>query len=161
MIVFFSSMYLWFNKEKNKAKMVNFKKQLGVYGLDIKKTKLGIYSKKVDIYKNLRIYFNPDGTFNMNMKVPFLFDSIGKWNAAGNGLEDWNWLYYESWDYSTYKENFGNQFTSPWTVDSSFYINGATPQKGEEAIQMIYFTKIPSDTGTFFIPQSHTKDSTY
>lgn len=142
MIVFFSSIYLWINKEKNKAKTVNFKKQLGVYALDIKKTELGIYSKKVDIYKNLQISFNLDGTFNMNMKVPFLFDSIGKWNAAGNGLEDWNWLYYESWDYSKYKENIGNQFTSPWTVDFSFYINGATPQKGEQGIQMIYFIKV-------------------
>ena len=141
-LLVFLSMYLLINKEDDKVKMINLKKQVGVYTLDITKTELGIYTKEIDMYKNLQISFNSNGTFYMNMKVPFLFDSVGKWNAAGNGLEDWNWLYYESWGYSDYKENTGNQFTSPWTADSSFYINGATPKKGKKGIQMIYFRKI-------------------
>lgn len=142
MLFVFLIIYFWINMVDKKAETNNFNKQIGVYFLDIYKTDLGFYSRDTGIYKNLQIEFKSDGTFYMNMKVPFLFDSIGKWNASGNGLEDWNWLYYKSWDYSLYKKNTGNQFTSPWTLDSSFYINGATPQKGQKGIQMIYFTKI-------------------
>jgi len=134
--------YLWVNVKNTKTQDLNFRVQLGIYLLDIEKTKLGPYIIDSNVFKGLKITFNPDHTFTMNFRVPFLFDSIGRWNSAGVGLEDWNWLYYESWGYSSYKENVGDQFTSPWTADSIFYINGATPQRGREGIQRIFFKKI-------------------
>ena len=38
-------------------------------------------------------------------KVPLWINtSVGKWNAGGNGFEDWNYLYYEKWGYKDYKK---------------------------------------------------------
>jgi hypothetical protein len=140
-IVYF---YLQFYYAANVAQQRNFQKQIGTYALDIKKTILGDYDKDSSYYKNLRIFFKDDSSFSLNMKVPFIYDSIGKWNAAGAGLEDWNWLYYKSWDYSKYEKNTGDQFTQPWTNDSIFYMNGATPQLERKGIQRIYFRKLSS-----------------
>ncbi len=55
---------------------IDFKNILCTYVLDIHKTTLGEYSKDSDLYENLRITFNADSTFNMNMKVPFIYDSL-------------------------------------------------------------------------------------
>lgn len=134
-------LFLKFNEDKNQAQLKNFKKQVGTYVLDMRRTSLGPYQKDSSKYKNLQITFRMDSSFIMNMKVPFFFDSIGRWNPAGGGLEDWGWVYYQSWGYDEYKENTGNQFAPPWISDSVFYFNGATPQKGEFGIQQIYFMK--------------------
>jgi hypothetical protein len=135
----------WYGNQNGdeKAEQRHFQEQLGTYVLDINKTNLGEYRKDSDIYKKLYITFKSDSTFSMTMKVPFIYDSVGIWNAAGGGLEDWNWLWYKSWGYSDYKKNKGDQFTSPWTKDSIFYLNSTTPQKGFVFIQEIYFKKIP------------------
>lgn len=114
----------------------NFKAQLGTYILDIAKTALGNYSKDSDIYKNLHITFKKDSTFSMNMKVPFIYDSIGTWKPAGEGVETWNYLFYKS------NKNICTQFTQPWTDDSIFYMNSTTPQKDAAFIREIYFKKI-------------------
>jgi hypothetical protein len=138
------TLFLECNSNNRKAQQLNFKKQLGTYVLDVKRTNLGSYKKDSVRYKKLQITFADDSTFVMNMKAPFLYDSIGRWIAGGGGLEDWNRLFYKSWHYSDYDKNSGNQFTQPWTKDSIFYINGATPQSGEEFIQEIYFRKLQS-----------------
>lgn len=148
-----SVFYLLYKNGDEKIKRVNFYKQLGIYRLDVTQTDLGIYSKDITRYRNLCIMFKEDNTFCMNMRVPFFFDSIGKWNAAGSGLEEWNWLYYKKWDYSKYDENTGDQFTSPWTSDSIFYINGATPEKGNTGIQRIFFKKLKA--GTFSLTDTN------
>lgn len=121
---------------------INFKNQLGTYVLDIHKTVLGNYSKDSTGYKNLRITFKADSTFSMNMKVPFICDSIGRWNA-GN-MKEWNYLWYKQWGYKDYEIGKGNQFTRPYTTDSNVYflINATTPQDGAAFIQEIYFRKI-------------------
>jgi hypothetical protein len=135
-------LYLRIKRDDRSAKEKNFHKQIGIYVLDINKTALGIYSKDSVLYKCLRIVFRTDSTFSMNMRVPFMYDSVGKWVPAGGGLDDWNRLFYKSWNYQKYDKNAGNQFTQPWTKDSIFYINGATPQDRAEFIQEIYFRKI-------------------
>ena len=86
--------------------------------------------------------FNEDSTFYMNMLVPFICDSIGRW-SAGN-MKEWNYLWYENWGYKSYDANGGNQFTQPYMKDSNFYflINGATPHDNAPFIQEIYFKKI-------------------
>jgi len=123
----------------------NFKEQLGTYVLDIDKTDLGNYIRDSNIYKNLTITFNADSTFIMNMKVPFMRDSVGRWKA-GN-MKEWNWLFFKSFGYSKRMEDLtnpgGSQFTRPYTENSNIYflINAATPQDNAEVISDIYFKR--------------------
>ncbi|HET9824145.1 MAG TPA: hypothetical protein VFP87_02360 [Chitinophagaceae bacterium] len=111
-----------------------FQEQLGTYVLDVHRTALGGYSKDSDAYKKLQITFKADSTFTMNMRVPFIFDSVGTWKA-GN-LEEWNYLYYKN------NSKINTQFTRPEYDDSTFLLNSTTPQTGAEPIQEIYFRKI-------------------
>lgn len=111
-----------------------FNEQLGTYIIDTSKTNFGKYD--IEKYKNLQIIFRKDSSFNLNMKVPFIYDSTGKWLSTKGGLEDWNWMFYKG------NPEISTQFTETWTADSIFYMNSTTPQKGEEAISKIYFKKI-------------------
>jgi hypothetical protein len=124
------------------GRRLNFKAQLGTYILDIGKTALGRYSKDSTTFKNLTITFNSDSSFVMNMKVPFLYDSVGSW-TAGN-MKEWNWLRFKSFHYRDLNDHSGSQFTRPYLKDSTlfFLINGATPQDGADFIQEIYFRKL-------------------
>ena len=128
---FLNSCYYLRNKEK--SNMV-FNELIGTFTLDLNQTNLGRYSDKQ--YKNLQISFNKDSTFNLNMNVPFLYDSVGKWLPTKGGLEDWNWIFYKN------NPRICTQFSEVWTEDSMFYFNSATPKKGQEAISKIYFRKI-------------------
>lgn len=129
------------------AQNEHFHKQIGVYKLDVHKTDLGSYKKDSSIYKELILTFKEDATFSFNMKVPFIYDSIGNWVASGSSLDEWNNLYYKSWDYA--KSKLGEQFTQCCDVDTTFYINSATPQRGEENIQEIYFKKLNPNVEDF------------
>lgn len=140
-IAFVIGVCLWYYNASKEGRNKNFQAQLGTYVLDIRKTALGGYSKDSDVYKKLRITFNADSTFSMNMKVPFIFDSVGKWNA-GN-MKEWNYLWYKQWGYKNYEVGKGNQFTRPDNPDSTFLLNSATPQGNAEFIQEIYFKRIP------------------
>ncbi len=124
-----------------RARNEHFQKQIGNYTLNVDKTDLGVYKKDSSLYRNLTLSFKEDGTFSLNMQVPFIFDSVGTWKASGLSLDEWNTLYYKSWNYSN--NNSGEQFTQCCDTDSTFYINSATPQKGQENIQEIYFKKLP------------------
>src|SRR3954471_15285121 len=73
-----------------------FNKQLGTYKLDVSRTSLGVYAIDADKYKQLSITFHSDSTFTMNMKVPFMHDSIGTWVAGEGGAYDYNQLYYKN-----------------------------------------------------------------
>jgi len=119
-----------------------FNKQIGIYSLDLKKTILGNYSKDSDKYKHLLITFKKDSTFIMNMKVPFMRDSVGTWIAGDGSPDKSNYLYYKNFSYS--KDGTGEQFYPPYNegTDSLFLINSTTPQKGFEPIDVIYFKKI-------------------
>jgi|HubBroStandDraft_5_1064220.scaffolds.fasta_scaffold1027056_1 hypothetical protein len=141
-IMAMSGCYLFGGNEGGK---INFKNQLGTYVLDVRRTVLGPYCKDSDQYKQLTITFNQDSSFTLNMKVPFLFDSIGSW-VAGNTTE-WNYLRFKSFPYNKSDEHAGSQFTRPYLEDSAilFLINGATPQNGAQFIQEIYFKKVSAE----------------
>jgi hypothetical protein len=139
-IAFIVGWIVWYNIASREGRKKNFREQIGTYVLDVHKTALGDYYKDSDMYKKLRITFRADSTFSMNMKVPFICDSIGRWNA-GN-MKEWNYLWYEKWGYKDYEIGRGNQFTRPDTSDSTFLLNSATPQNGAAFIQELYFRKI-------------------
>ena len=102
-----------------KSEKRRFNKQLGKYIIDITKTNLGYYDRDSSLYQRLILTFNEDSTFIYNMKVPFIYDSTGKWNAGGSGVEEWNYLYYKGWGYSNYKKNSGDQFDQCCSSDST------------------------------------------
>lgn len=122
--------------DDQQAMQKNFKNQLGTYSLSIEKTNLGVYASDSQIYKQLKITFNSDSTFRLNMNVPFILDSAGKWIPAKGGPEEWNWLYYNS------NPNISTQFTEPWGDSFVFLLNSATPKLGQERIKEIYFIKV-------------------
>ena len=122
--------------EDKMARKHHFKEQIGTYTLDINKTDLGVYKKDSAIYEKLTITFNKDSTFYFNMKVPFIYDSSGKWISRGNGLDDWDWLYYKN-------SSIQSQFKGPLDEnDSLIYFNGTPSRQGFKGIQGIYFKKI-------------------
>ena len=149
---------LWYMNGVKIATRRNFIQQIGTYALDMRKTKLGGYAKDSLLYKKLRITFREDSTFHINFQVPFIYDTVGKWNTEGIGLDDYNHMYYRKWGYSKFKLNKGDQFTHVWAPDadledkighfyllahdSTFTICGCTSQDGREWIKDIWFTKL-------------------
>lgn len=130
---------------KNKARIKNFNNTVGVYNLDLKRTKLGVYEKDSLSLKELQITFYRDSTFKLNMAVPFIFEESGKWISDGGDFESWNWLSYKTWlKEEPIRIGKGNQFTLIYNDknDSIFYINGATPKHNMSFIQEIYFKKV-------------------
>ena len=132
--------------DKQSARIKNFNKQIGTYKLDIKRTKLGKYKTDSLYLKNLKITFNQDSTFKLNIAVPFIFEENGKWIADGGDVESWNWMSYNSWLKKEKLEiNSGQQFTETYRdgKDSIFYMNSVTPKMNQDFIQEIYFIKLP------------------
>jgi hypothetical protein len=134
------------NNAANAGRKQTFKELLGSYTLDINKTKLeGNYKKDTNIFRNLSITFLPDSTFTMNMKVPFMYNSTGKW-TAGN-VNEWCWLLFDGFNYGYKNKNSGSQFTRPYieNSDTFFLINAATPRDNEKTISDLYFKKVKSE----------------
>lgn len=139
----FSYFYLFFLllcgcKEKGKEES-SFSNQLGTYNLDVKKTKLGHYSAEVETFKHLQILFKSDSTFSLNMKVPFMFDSVGKWKLGNNSPYNYNELFYSNFDYS--KAGSGEHFFNLSDLDSTFLLNSTMPQLGKLPVYELYFKK--------------------
>ena len=131
---------------RSESRRETFKELLGTYKLDLTKTKLGDYSKDSNIYKNLSRTFLPDSTFTMNMQVPFMYDSLGRWRAGD--ISEWCWLFFKKFGYDNkmYSETnpSGSQFTRPFDekLDTFFLINAATPRDNEKTISDLYFKKV-------------------
>ena len=56
---------------------------IGTYQLDLNRTDMGIYKDSMDCFKDLKVEFRSDGTFKMNMEVPFILSSTGTWKVGG------------------------------------------------------------------------------
>jgi hypothetical protein len=108
--------------------------QIGEYYLDINRTKLGVYEKNKALLKNLKIQFKDDGTFYLNMDVPFLPDSLGKWKSGGNN--EFNIMSFQNF------ESFKAQYSECCNSDSIFTIDVILPKKGKQALDIIYFKKV-------------------
>jgi hypothetical protein len=117
-------------------------KLIGRYSLNVQRTNLGIYKTDSLRYERLILSMNADMTFNFNFRVPFIFDSVGKWNAGGNGEAEWNYMYYQKWGYDSYKKDEGDQFTDCCDRDTTFLVNSVTPQRGKAAVNVIVFKKL-------------------
>lgn len=105
--VFVAVFFVRCNNAANAGREQTFKELLGSYTLEVNKTKWkGDYKKNANIYRNLSITFLPDSTFTMNMKVPFMYSSIGKW-TAGN-VNEWCWLLFEGFKYDYKNKNSGS-----------------------------------------------------
>lgn len=110
---------------------------VGKYKLDIHRTNLGIYKKKVEKYKGLILTFNAAKTFSLNISVPFMAGTNGKWSIGGVG----------EWCEIEYSNTIKDQFAVPYedNGDSILYINSATPQHSQinkSDVHKIYFVKM-------------------
>lgn len=128
---------IFYKLDIDKAKRNNFEEQIGIFIIDTNNTTWGKYDKKS--YDNLSIIFNADSTFHLNMSVPFIFDSCGRWEAGGGDIDTWGTLYFRN---MKYENQTGEQFSQiTFSEDSSFYINSCTPKNGKDFIQEIHFIK--------------------
>ena len=108
---------------------------VGKYKLDIHRTNLGIYKKKVEKYKGLILTFNADKTFSLNISVPFMADTVGTWKVGG--MNEWNEIVYHN--------DIIDQFGKFDDGDTIIYINSATPQHSQinkSDVYKIYFVKM-------------------
>lgn len=136
LLIEWTSCDIFYGNDLKIARKKLFRQQIGSYRIDIAKSDLGDYIEDSLKYSNLIITFRSDSTFFLNMQVPFIYDSVGKWITSNGKVEDWNRLYYKK------NPKIGTSFTAPWTKDSIFYLNSTTPKQGEKPVERIYFKKI-------------------
>ena len=108
---------------------------VGKYKLDIHRTNLGIYKKKVEKYKGLILAFNADKTFSLNISVPFMADTVGTWKVGG--MDEWNEIVYHN--------GIIDQLGEFDDGDTIIYINSPTPQKTYKKptlIDKVFFVRI-------------------
>ena len=111
---------------------------IGAYQLDLNRTDMGIYKDSMDCFKDLKLEFKSDGTFKMNMEVPFILSSTGTWKVGG--MNRWNTIRYDT-------ACLEDQISQPYLNenDTVFYINSVTPKKRERyrnGVNVVYFKKI-------------------
>ena len=111
---------------------------VGTYRLDLDHTDMGIYKDSMDCYKDLSLEFKSDGTFKMNMEVPFILGSTGSWKVGG--MNRWNSIRYDTL-------GLEDQISQPYLDenDTVFYFNSVTPKESERYINgvyVVYFKKV-------------------
>ena len=111
---------------------------IGTYQLDLNRTDMGIYKDSMDCFKDLKLEFKSDGTFKMNMDVPFILASTGTWKVGG--MNRWNTIRYDTF-------GLESQISHPYLDgnDTVFYINSVTPKESERyknGVYVVYFKKI-------------------
>ena len=111
---------------------------IGTYQLDLNRTDMGIYKDSMDCFKDLKVEFRSDGTFKMNMEVPFILSSTGTWKVGG--MNRWNTIRYDT-------AGLEDQISQPYLNenDTVFYINSVTPKKSEpylNGVNVVYFKKV-------------------
>jgi hypothetical protein len=112
------------------------KKTIGVYKLDIKKTKFENFSKQeIKQFENLTLTFTKD-SFWLNKQVPFMYDSSGHWIADHQRFEEWSYLYFNR------NPKIDTQFDSCCIQDSTIMLNSSTPRYEGKSIGEIYFKKV-------------------
>lgn len=126
----------------NKKKQINFNNQIGIYSLDLERTDLKEYDTIREKLTQLKIEFFKDSTFKMNMKVPFMFDSTGKWEADDGEPYSYNEMRYREFGYSY--DSPSVHFFQPYEDrgDTVFLIDATIPQKYNKSLEMVYFKKI-------------------
>ena len=111
---------------------------IGTYQLDLNRTDMGIYKDSMDCFKDLKVEFRSDGTFKMNMEVPFILSSTGTWKVGG--MNRWNTIRYDT-------AGLEDQISQPYLNenDTVFYINSVTQKKSEpylNGVNVVYFKKV-------------------
>ncbi|KFF04059.1 hypothetical protein [Flavobacterium reichenbachii] len=135
--------YFYIN-DVQKARLKVFNEQVGTYKLDLQRTKLENYQKDSSAYKKLTITFYSDSTFKLNIPVPFINDTKGRWVADAGDYDSWNWLQFDRYLKKHKMEiNSGNQFSHIQNYGSSsgFYINAVRPMDNQNYIQEVYFIR--------------------
>ena len=137
-IFFVKDLFLYLlNKKDQSVKQKNFKELVGVYVLDTLRTDLSNYRDQKIEFSTLTLSLFNDSTFILNINVPFIYDSSGRWNAKGNSIEETNRMIFKR------NPKIGVQFSKIYLdkKDSVLYLISTTPQQDAFPIQRIYFMK--------------------
>lgn len=119
---------------KREAKKECYIGQVGIYEFDVKRTVMGGELSKDSIrLSKLTITFNQDSTFQTNMAVSFLDDTVGSWDAGTCGFEDWGKITFKDKPHEI-------QFSPCRSNDSFFSIIGQLRESGEGS-QYLWFKK--------------------
>lgn len=120
-------------REKNN----NFINLIGYYEIDTSRTIFLEYKNKISKYENLTIKLNRDSTFQFNMPVPFIYDTVGRWYSSGNNIDEMNSLIFNR------NKKIITQFTQIYfdKGDSVFHLNSNTPREGQSSVNEVYFKK--------------------
>ena len=125
---------IWYFNWKNK----NEKELVGTYILDTMQTDLKNFEKKGIKYDKMMLYLDKDKSFRFNMSVPFVYDSIGMWSAAGSNIEEWHNLYFQG------TRSIMAQFDQTTDRDTTIIFNNMQAKAGFKNIQHIFFKKLKS-----------------
>jgi hypothetical protein len=136
-LVLYFLYHLKSDKLNREEKNINFQNLIGVYQIDKSRTNFLEYENRVNQFENLTIKLNGDSSFEFNMSVPFIYDTIGKWYCSGNNLDELNYLVFDR------NKKIKTQFTQLYfdKGDSVFYLNSNTPRVGQSSVNEVYFKK--------------------
>ena len=137
LILLFSIFLHYYN---NRERNLHFQRFTGDYKIDLNNTKLEGYNKDSLLYEKLTLKLESDSTFTFNMKVPFIFDSCGRWSAGAGSIvigivtlsDERSHLYFNGTMYESKLEEY---------VDSAICID-PMPQQNRDGIHVIYFKKV-------------------
>jgi hypothetical protein len=139
-VFFVGGLVYWgFRDSSNEnSKQKHYTEIVGIYQLDLQKTKLGAYADDSNL-SNVTIIFKSDSTFILSKSLPFIYDTIGSWGVSGNKLDEMNYICFAK--PSVIGRVLKEQFSQVFGSDSMFVFNSMTPQIGKNPIQEIYFKK--------------------
>ena len=140
-IVIFSTLLL--SCVSKKKKELTFQKLLGRYEIDSVRTRLLDYDSLIRNIGVIEIEFRSDSTFIISRKVPFIYDSVGKWVAGDGDPYSLNQMGFKDFNY--FKGSHIN-FINPYHEkgDTLIMIDATLPQKGKKGLVNVFLKKIDS-----------------
>lgn len=111
--------------------------QVGTYMIDLIQTRWRKYDKNK--FKNVKIIFYQNGTYSVNMKVPFLVDTTGTWVEAEGGFEEYGEIAYSN---SKFKCPTYGRIKKPYYYVS---IEWPIPQKNMPYLELLVLKKQGND----------------
>lgn len=138
-IIIFSALLL--SCESQKKKELTFQRLLGRYEIDIERTRLLDYDSLMLVTGGVEIEFYSDSTFIISKKVPFIYDSVGRWVAGDGDPYSLNQMGFKDFDYF---EGSHINFINPYQDkgDTIIMIDATLPQKGKKGLRNVYFKKL-------------------
>jgi len=112
-------------------------KYIGIYILDISKSKLGAYKENSSLYSMLTLTLLSDSSFQFSNDVPFIKEVCGIWLMEGDGLNNHANLFYSN---KTYRREQIKRFN-----ENYISIVSPAPKKNHPQVEKLVFRKLESE----------------